>query len=274
MNLRSCILLTILLPALALTACSSDLPATAPVTSPSTSSSPAHWTPPLQASWQIQFSGAINTTLPVDIYNLDLFDVTPEVISDLHARGVKVVCAFSAGTYENWRPDADKFPAVLLGNQFASHPNEQWLDIRNLQLLAPIMLERITLAAQKGCDGILPSNVDGYANKTGFSLTFDDQLTYNIFLANAAHQNGLGVGLKNDLEQISVMVGYFDWALSEECFAHNKCHLLQPFAAAGKPVFVIEYDLEFQEFCPLSIELKFNAIQKNRKLDSFLLPCR
>ena len=267
-------ILTILLFAATLAACASPLPTPTPASVPNTGSTPTHWTPPLEASWQIQYTGAIDISLPVDIYNLDLFDTSPKTIADLHARGVKVMCYFSAGTHEDWRPDADTFPASLLGNELKDWPGEKWLDIRNLQLLAPLMLERIALAAQKGCDGIDPDNVDGYANETGFPLTSDDQLTYNIFLANAAHQNGLGIGLKNDLAQIPMLVFYFDWALNEECFTHNECDLLEPFVQAGKPVFVIEYQLPPENFCTQSIDLKFNAIQKKIGLDAFRFPCR
>jgi hypothetical protein len=153
-------------------------------------------------------------------------------------------------------------------------PGERWLDIRNLQILAPIMLERIALAAQKGCDGVDPDNVDGYANKTGFPLTAEDQIAYNIFLADTAHHNGLGIGLKNDLDQIPNLVSYFDWALNESCFYYEECHLLLPFIAAGKPVFIIEYQLTPEEFCLQSINLNFNAMQKKPELDAFRFPCQ
>ncbi len=267
-------ILTLLLFAASLTACSSPLSTPAPVPVSETESPSEHWTPPIVASWQIQYTGAIDTSLPVDIYNLDLFDTPPETIADLHARGVKVMCYFSAGSYEDWRPDADKFPASVLGNGLEGWPGERWLDIRNLQILAPIMLERIALAAQKGCDGVDPDNVDGYANDSGFPLAPEDQLAYNIFLANAAHQNGLGIGLKNDLDQIPALVTFFDWALNEECFYYEECHLLQPFVDAGRPVFVIEYNLTPEEFCFQSIDLNFNAMQKKMELDAFRFPCR
>jgi hypothetical protein len=267
-------LLTIALFAAFLAACSSPLSSTEPSTLPVTGSTPEHWTPSLQASWQIQYSGAIDPSLPVDIYNLDLFDTSLKTIADLHARGVRVICTFSAGTYAGSRPDADKFPAVVIGSTLPDHPDEQWLDIRNLQTLAPIMLERIALASQKGCDGVDPDHVDGYAHDSGFPLAPEDQLAYNVFLANAAHQNRLGVGLKNDLEQVPILLPYFDWAISEECFFYQECHLLQPFVNAGKPVFVIEYNLTPEEFCFQSIDLNFNAMQKKIELDAFRFPCR
>lgn len=267
-------LLTLILCAASLAACSPPLSTPPADPAPAAGSTTGHWTPPLKASWHIQYSGEIDLTLPVDIYNLDLFDTPPETIAALHARGVKVMCYFSAGSYEDWRPDADKFPASVLGNDLEGWPGERWLDIRSLQALAPIMLERIALAAQKGCDGVDPDNVDGYANDSGFPLTPEDQLAYNIFLANAAHQNGLGIGLKNDLDQAAALVIFFDWALNEECFYYKECHLLQPFVEAGKPVFVIEYNLTPEEFCFQSIALNFNAMQKKIELDAFRFPCR
>lgn len=271
---RPNICLPILLFAAALGACSSTLSTPAPVTVPPADSTPVHWTPPLSAAWQVQYTGAIDTSLPVEIYNLDLFGTSPETIADLHARGVKVICYFSAGSYEDWRPDAENFPASILGNNLDGWPGEKWLDIRDLQSLAPLMLERVNLAAQKGCDGVDPDNVDGYANNTGFPLTAEDQAAYNIFLSNAAHQNGLAIGLKNDLEQIPSLLPYFDWALNEECFTYNECGLLLPFVQAGKAVFVIEYNLAPESFCPQANEMGFNAIHKTLALDSYLTPCR
>jgi len=229
---------------------------------------------PLQASWQIQYTGTMDYSLAVDIYNLDLFDTEATVIDDLKSRGIFVMCYFSAGSYEDWRPDTSAFPADVLGNDMEGWPGEKWLDIRQLETIIPIMEARLDLAHQKGCDGVDPDNVNAYANETGFSLSSQDQFTYNVFLAEAAHARGLWIGLKNDLEQIPELLPYYDWALNEECFAYDECHLLLPFIQAGKPVFVIEYETLPEEFCPQANKMGFNAIQKNWQLDSFLRACR
>ncbi len=143
-----------------------------------------------------------------------------------------------------------------------------------LDLLAPIMEARLDLAAAKGCDGVEPDNVNGYENDTGFPLTARDQRVYNRFLAEAAHRRGLAVGLKNDLDQIAELVPYFDWITSEECFRYQECHLLQPFLRAGKPVFVIEYELPAEEVCPQANRMGFYALIKNRELDAYRIDCR
>ncbi len=229
---------------------------------------------PLQASWQIQYTGDMDYSIDVDVYNLDLFETDSATIAQLKMRNVFVMCYFSAGSHEDWRPDISDFHAESLGKDMAGWPGEKWLDVRQLDQITPIMETRLDLAVQKGCDGVDPDNVNGYTNDTGFPLSYEDQITYNIFLAEAAHLRGLSIGLKNDLEQINDLLPYYDWALNEECFSYNECELLLPFIQAGKPVFVIEYETSAEEFCPLANEMGFNAVQKNWELDAFISPCR
>jgi hypothetical protein len=91
---------------------------------------------------------------------------------------------------------------------------------------------RMDLAKQKGCDGVEPDNIDGYTvdNKGGgFKLTYNDQITYNMWLAKEAHLRDLSIGLKNDVDQVKDLVNYFDWALNEECWQYNECDTLKPF---------------------------------------------
>ena len=228
----------------------------------------------LNSSWQIQYTGVIDTDLDVGIYNLDLFDTSPEMITDLHHRGVFVQCYFSAGSYEDWRSDAVDYPEEVLGKELEGWPGEKWLDIRRLDLLQPIIDKRLDLALNSGCDGVDPDNVDGYVNDTGFPLTADDQLTFNRFLSQSARSRGLAIGLKNDLDQAAELAPYFDWIINEECFYYQECDLLLPFLDQGKPVFIIEYEITPDQFCLQANQLGFNALYKNWELDSFRVDCR
>lgn len=228
--------------------------------------------PPISA-WQIQYTGELDTQLEVDVFNLDLFDTPPATIQALQTRGVYVMCYFSAGSYEDWRPDADQFPTEVLGNDLEGWSGERWLDIRRLDLLVPIMESRLDLAVQKGCQGVDPDNVNGFENDTGFPLTFEDQLIYNRFLSRAAHLRGLTIGLKNDLDQIPELVSDFEWVINEECFTYQECHLLAPFIDAGKPVFVIEYELAPEAFCPDANRMGFLALHKHLELDAYRTDC-
>ena len=118
------------------------------------------------------------------------------------------------------------------------------------------------LCRAKGFDRLEPDNMDGFLNDTGFPLTYQDQLTYNIWLANAAHERRLSIGLKNDMDQIPDLLSYFDWALNEQCFEFDECETLLPFIEAGKPVFHVEYELEASEFCARAIALNFSSMKK------------
>jgi hypothetical protein len=137
------------------------------------------WQPRPGTSWQWQLSGEVDVSVDVQMYDIDLFDSPTGVIDRLHRDGRIVVCYFSAGSWEDWRSGADVFPDEVKGRR-NGWPGERWLDIRRLDVLAPIMGARLDLAVAKGCEAVEPDNVDGYTNNTGFPLTPDDQLAFNI----------------------------------------------------------------------------------------------
>ena len=115
--------------------------------------------------------------------------------------------------------------------------------------------------------------VDGYANATGFPLTAADQLRFNRWLAAEAHRQGLAVGLRPDLEQVPQLVSSFDWATNEQCVAYDECDLLTPFAAARKPVVVIEYDTPLAQVCAVTQPLGFAAMRKRLALGAWRQEC-
>jgi len=173
----------------------------------------AIWLPAASSSWQWQLTGTIDQSVVAQMFDVDLFDTPATIVASLHALGHKVVCYVSAGSYEDWRPDAAQFPAAVKGKGLDGWPGEQWLDVRQWDALRPLIEARMDLCRSKGFDGIELDNVDGYQNDTGFPLTASDQLTFNRALAASAHARGLSVGLKNDLDQVVDLVGSFDWAL-------------------------------------------------------------
>jgi hypothetical protein len=237
------------------------------------------WQPGVGTSWQWQLTGDVDLSFEVEMYDVDLFDVEASTVAALHAGGRKVVCYVSAGSWEDWRPDAGQFPAEVLGNEYEGWPGERWLDIRRIDLLGPIMRARLDLCRAKGFDGVEPDNVDGYNNDTGFALTYEDQVNYNRWLADEAHARGLSIGLKNDDEQVGDLLPYFDWALTEDCFAQAWCDEVAPFVRAGKAVFAAEYtdELSVDEFlatvCPEAGSVGLSVILKNRDLDAWRQHC-
>jgi hypothetical protein len=231
------------------------------------------WVPPPRATFQIQFTGALDQSVAAAVYDIDMFDSSAGIVASLHAAGRHVVCYVDAGTWENWRPDAARYPRSVLGKS-NGWPGERWVDIRRLDALGPILRARLDLCASKGFDAVEFDNVDGYTNKTGFPLTGAQQLTFNRWLANEAHARGLGAGLKNDLDQVPALVQSFDFAIDEQCFEFDECDLLRPFAKAGKAVFEIEYNLGTSRFCSKAIVLGFSAMRKHLALDAWRQACQ
>jgi len=236
--------------------------------------------PAVGSSWHWQLTGEVDTSHDVDIYDIDLYDSPFELIENLQSDGKKVICYFSAGTYENYRSDIDLFPSKTLGNIVGGWPDERWLDIRS-SVVREIMEMRLDLASDKGCDGVEPDNVDGYSNDTGFLLVAGDQLDYNRFLADAAHQRGLSIALKNNVEQAEALVDFFDFAINEECHEYDECDILKSFTDAGKAVFNAEYAQRYinnkqkrSKMCSESFSLKMYTLILPLDLDgSFYMNC-
>ena len=231
------------------------------------------YVPSPNTSWQIQLTGTINRSVNATLFDVDLFDTPASTIAALHAKGRKVSCYFSAGSFENWRSDAGAFPSSVKGNS-NGWPGERWLDVRQIDVLGPIIEARLDLCRAKGFDSADADNMDGYTNTTGFTLTADDQLAFNVFVANAAHARGLSIALKNDLDQIPQLVAYYDWSLNEQCAQYHECGRLTPFRDAGKAVMEIEYSLPKTAFCPAANAANFNALKKQLALGAWRSPCR
>ncbi len=196
--------------------------------------------PAIDATWQWQLDGTVNVSYAVDVYDIDLFDSSEALIAALHADGRRVICYFSAGSAENWRRDFARFDEENIGKPLDGWEGERWLDIRSAAV-REVVLGRLDLATERGCDGVEPDNVQAYEDDTGFPLTVDDQLAFNRFLASEAHARGLAAGLKNGGPLAAQFVEYFDFVLNEECHAYEECGDYAVFVQAGKPVFNVEY---------------------------------
>lgn len=204
--------------------------------------------------WQIENTASLNTSLAVDVYDVDLFEGQSEgKISALKSGAYKVICYFSAGTYEPFRPDATQLfanngQAIISGSSLPQFEEEAWLDIGNASaletIIKPVMRTRLDRAKEAGCDAVEPDNVDGYDNdETQGRITVSQQVSYNKWLAGEAHARGLGVGLKNALNLIPQLLGDFDFAVNEQCYAYSvECSAYETtFLAQNKAVFNQEY---------------------------------
>jgi hypothetical protein len=177
-----------------------------------------------------------------DVYDIDGEFNSAATVRALQARGKKVICYFDAGVFETYRTDAHKFPREVIGNPDEGWDGSYWLDNRRIDVLEPIMRARMQMCRDKGFDAIEPDEIDGYSNNPGFPLTYQDQLRYNKALARWAHELGMSIGLKGDIDQAADLADDFDWTLNEECYEFNECTpALRSFTQRNKAVWIAEY---------------------------------
>lgn len=226
--------------------------------------------------WQLSGTGALNTSLDVMAYDLDLFETSQATIDQLHAAGRKVICYFDTA-YEPGRPDSALL-APYRGNAMKGWPGQYWLDIRP-QAVVDVMKARIAMAQQHKCDAIEADDVDSTSNNPGTGVTQADQRAFIKMLAAESHARGMSFALKNDLEDVPALINDVDFAINEECFQYDECDALVPFIQAGKAVLQVEYtagDLATKgaNICPKANALDFDTLIKHLDLDAARYACR
>ena len=117
----------------------------------------ARWRPkPTTSPWQWQLTGRVDVNVRARVFDIDGLRAKASTVRALHRRGRRAVCYIAVGTYEPFRADAKRFPPELLGRRVAGFPDERWLDIRRIDLLAPVLRARLDTCARKGFDGVEP----------------------------------------------------------------------------------------------------------------------
>ena len=240
---------------------------------PTSGAGQSDWQPPAGATFQIQLQGTIDTSIEADVFEIDMFDNDPALVAELHEKGAQVVCYISAGSWENWRPDADRFPRRVKGKKLEGWPGERWLDIRAHDVLGEIMGERLDRCVEKGFDGVEFDNVNGYSNPTGFPLKRRHQLAYNRMLADLASDRGLAAGLKNVPELAEELEPVYSFVVNESCYYYRECEPYQRFIENNKAVFVIEYESSLESFCDKAEAAGYTALRKRYSLRAWRRAC-
>ena len=237
----------------------------------------ARWIPPAGSSYQIQYDGELDLKVAADIYDVDAFDASAQAVAAIHARGRRAVCYVDVGTWERWRPDASRFPKSVLGMPDARWKGERWLDVRATSVLEPIMTRRFRLCKSKGFDGLDPDNLDGYANRTGFRITYGEQLAYDTWVAGEAHALGLTVAEKGDNGQVADLAKVYDFAVVEQCFAQGWCAQFERYTNRNALVVDVEYNPKTSRFlhktCPSDARYRETAILKHPGLNAWIVTC-
>jgi hypothetical protein len=269
-------------PAPSVAADSADLPA-CPRTATCEAGKP-RWSPRGKVTWTIDYSAdpARNVaTASPEIYVLPL--TTVEKTRDLQCHeNKKLVCYTNCGAYEagHWNEDLlDPVRSKMLGNTLEGYAQERWLNIKELGIMRGLITDKFAKAAKIGCDALVCDNVEAWITgtdgkdgqtialfrqkgieavkelaeqtvtaRTGFDITYDDQLRYNQMLAAEAHRQCLSIGIINDVFQLSELASDFDFALNEQCHHCGWCDLYRPLVDAGKSVLHLEF-ADNEDFC-------------------------
>ena len=237
------------------------------------------WRPSPGTDWQWQLqcdtpNTCTNLAVRVPFYDIDWEDNPASTVQAIHNAGGHAYCYVDIGTWEDWRSDADQFPASVKGRQ-NGWPGERWLDIRRLDILGPIMAARMDVCAGKGFDGVQFDNVDGWQTNTGFPLTQDQYVYYTAWMANAAHAKGLSAAWENAIENAPALQPYMDALMLEQCFQYGECGNATAMSGAGKWIGGVEYKKGYRDlrFCPTYDTNGVAGMFKKMSLQSFRKPC-
>lgn len=239
-------------------------------------------TPQTTFDWDLRSTIPNSQTYTADIVDIDAFDNSADFVANLHSQGKIVFAYVSVGSWEDWRPDINDFPAGVIGNNYPGWDGEKFLDIRNINALAPIMRARLDMIKEKGFDGIEPDNMDLNSWTTaelGFEISDADVMAYSEWLASEAHERGLSIGQKNVSDLADQLVTTFDWILLEDAFNDGIQGEASIYITNNKAVFATEYtdNMNTTQFnntiCPLANTLHYTAILKHRELDAFIETC-
>ncbi len=229
-----------------------------------------------QSYWDWQLGEPLNLSRDVQVLDVEPDAISPAQVAQMNARGVQMICYVSVGTIENYRDDVGDFPASVVGRTYGDWPDEKFLDVRQLDVLLPLMQARFQRCKDMGFDAIEPDNMDVYDNESGFALTRADGVRYIRALAELAHGMGLRIGQKNVPELTGDLVASLDFVITEDCFNDGWCDAVLPYARAGKDVLAAEYTdtgVDWGAACTYGAANDVHMILKNRDLSAALQTC-
>ena len=226
-----------------------------------------------QQRFTLQLTEDINLEYDADIYIIDALYITKDFITRMKQADISPYCLFSVGTHEAYAPDQDKFSPSDLGEVADEMNAQKWVNISSGGI-RQIMSDRIAVARDKDCEGVVFAHIDSYNHKTGFKIDKENNLAYLAQLAQLARKAKMQVGLRMDMkdgfEVVMEVEELFDFVLSEECIEYRNCHTLTPFIDNNKSVFNVEYNTKY-----LESKIQFDSMCTNtheHNISTSLLP--
>jgi hypothetical protein len=207
--------------------------------------------------------------------DIDGFNTAPAKVAQLKAQGIYTVCYINAGSWESYRPDSDQYPDYLKIH-YDTDWDEWFLDVRDVfrpdSVLARILRARIKMCKDKGFDALEPDNLQNDENAGG-KITLQEQIDFNGWLADVAHEHGLAIFQKNGPDKVllrdrtgKMMVEKFDGILNEECQQYNECGPLAEYSKRGKLSLNVEYSRGLVQNCSMFNQLGVNSMKRDLNL--------
>ena len=220
---------------------------------------------PRKLTFAVQYIDDLDCATSRDVLYIDLFDYSAEEISNCRKdrlkinKDSKILCYFSSQA-EEWRPDWEDMEPHI-GNELDGWPEEYWLKVN--PETKKVFLNRMSLAKEKGCDGVDVDNVDGYSfseEDRGFSYTFENAIKFVNWLIASSTKLNLSFSLKNSMSLIqSGELLPFAYAMNEQCYQYNECDSYELFNGS---LFIIRY----KRRCPKNVYSKGHTLLKKMGL--------
>lgn len=213
-----------------------------------------YWKPRQGAKFQILDEDDGNFAKQIDegteFVNIELFAATKKNISEIHAKGVRVVCyynlAYQPGnpdidgeSYEGWKNPV-KFPKEALGPDMDGY-DEKWTDVTN-ENLHLFNDQRDLLAKQLGCDGVEGGdNMDNNSGNAFSKIKTVHLVKSNKRRADHAHSIGLAHFAKNTpaISKEASLVS--DGIFIEQALRYSEMDDYSPWWENGKGAYALEY---------------------------------
>lgn len=256
-----------LLPTLAPSTAPTNAPSSSPTVSPTSYSESSAFVDKY-VDWALLLDDSRGNEDDLNQLSYVVGSLRNEDLESLIAQGHKVICSFSAGTYDGSNADETSFVVedVFLADASES-ASVQWLDISQLAALKILMNTRLQSAADKGCYAVLFEDLncidnDACLNALDDALSKSEscarrqlqassassdarnaQVQYAQWLAVRSNQLGMPAGISQGASIIDDLEDYIAFAFTVNCESDNDCSAYTNFTDSGKPILNLEiYD--------------------------------
>jgi hypothetical protein len=181
------------------------------------------------------------------------------------------------------RPTAVAAQSAIGWSTTVTDADERFVDFRN-PTAASVLLKRVKLAKDIGCDGILAYRNDAAAFgaaaslEHGFSeITSMVETDWIVKVAKAGHDLMISVGGfgGHAAPNVGEIDDDYDWLIAERCGEVGDCDAARPFIEQHRAVFGVDYDIaedgttpnSLATICPKWVNAQVDGIMKKTTLD-------